>query len=154
MAVPQREQNSRYPAHNGLGAVLPESDRLHPSKLRPGRSVIGLRFEHVRVEARKADQRPLMLCDDIKDLNVSSLDGDPPASSQPLLVLRNVRRAFIRGCCAPPHLATLLSAEGDQCSDNSLIANDLMSAAAVPVRAFGGAPRDAISLTGNKTRGG
>jgi Glycosyl hydrolases family 28 len=117
------------------------------------RHVRGIRFHDVRVEARKPDKRPLLLCDDVKELNVAGLAGSAPDSQQPLVVLRNVQRAFIQGCCAPKGLSTFLSAEGKDSSDISLVANDLRGSA-VAAQAVDGAPQGSISQSGNITSAG
>src|SRR5579883_2026411 len=101
------------------------------------RHVNGIRLESLSVESRKPYMRPLLLCDDVKNLSVSNLAGSAPASSEPLLLFRNVRRAFIR-------------AEGERSSNISLVGNDL-SAAANATEAREGATADAISETANKT---
>ncbi len=114
------------------------------------RHVNGIRLESLSVESRKPDMRPLLLCDDVKNLSVSNLAGSAPASSEPLLLFRNVRRAFIHGCAAPPRTETFLRAEGERSSNISLVGNDL-SAAANATEAREGATADAISETANKT---
>ncbi len=113
------------------------------------RHIHGIRLENVCVESRKRDMRPLLVCEDVKNLTVSGLAGSPPASSEPFLLFRNVRRAFIHGCASPPHTETFLRAEGTLSSDISLIGNDL-SAAAKATQRLNGTPDDAISETANK----
>lgn len=113
------------------------------------RHVNGVRFENVCVEARRRDMRPLLLCDDVKNLTAGSLAGSAPASREPLLLFRNVRRAFIHGCCVPPHTETFLRAEGQLSSDISLVGNDL-SGAANATETLHGAPDGAVSEAANK----
>jgi hypothetical protein len=112
------------------------------------RHVNGLRLDNVHVEAHKPDMRPLLLCDDVKNLSVSRLSGDAPAGGEPLLVFRNVRRAFVQGCWAPPHTSTFLAVEGESSSGISLVGNEL-AAAGKPVETIKGAPTSAVSQAGN-----
>lgn len=113
------------------------------------RHVNGIQLENVCVQARKRDKRPLLLCEDVKNLTVSGLAGSAPASSEPLLLFRNVRQAFVRGCAAPPHTETFLGAEGELSSGISLVGNDLSSAAKATERR-NGAPDGAVSEAANK----
>jgi hypothetical protein len=113
------------------------------------RHVNGLRFDNVRVETRKPDMRPLLLCEDVKNLRVTGLAGDAPAGGEPLLVFRNVRRAFIHGCWAPPHTSTFLSVEGEGSSAISLVGNAL-GEAGKSVETLKGSPSDAVSEASNR----
>ena len=113
------------------------------------RHVRGLRFDNVRVETRKPDMRPLMFCEDVKDLSVVGLSGDAPAGSEPLLLFRNVSRAFVQGCWAPPRLGTFLRVEGNLSSDITFMGNDL-SGAAKSAQTSDGASPDALFERGNR----
>jgi hypothetical protein len=112
------------------------------------RHVNGLKFDNVHVEARKPDMRPLLLCDDVKNLSVSGLTGDAPAGGESLLVFRDVRRAFVQGCWAPPHTSTFLTVEGENSSAISLVGNALGEAEKA-VETIKGAPSNAVSEAGN-----
>lgn len=112
------------------------------------RHVKGLKFENVRVETRKPDLRPLLLCEDVKSLDVAGLAGDAPAGEEPLIVLRDVRGGFIHGCCAPPHTSTFLSVEGENSSAISLVGNAL-GEAGKSVETIKGSPANAVSAAGN-----
>lgn len=101
----------------------------------------GLKFQNVCVEARKPDMRPLLLCEDVKDLDVAGLTGTAPGSNEPLFLFRNVRRSFIHGCFAPTHIPKFLVAEGESSAGISLAANDLGGALTQTVA---GAPSSAI----------
>ncbi|MGH9342990.1 MAG: glycoside hydrolase family 28 protein [Terriglobia bacterium] len=145
-----------------INRQIPEVPRAYPSVRMFGRlpaygfycrHVSGLRFENVRIEARKTDPRPLLVCDDVKQLEAAGLNGSAPAGEEPLFLFRNVQHAFIRGCYAPPGVGTFLGAEGSGTSDISLISNDLSGAAHAAV-ALQGAPEDAISLAGNRASRG
>lgn len=117
------------------------------------RHVSGLRFENVRVQARPTEPRPLLLCDDVKRLELAGVNGSAPAGKEPLFLFRNVQRAFISGCCAPPAVQTFLRAEGNGTADISLVGNDL-SGAAQPAVAVQGAALGMISMAGNRNSRG
>ncbi len=141
--VPERP--AAYPEANMFGRL--------PSYGFYCRHVRGVRFRDVRIETREPDARPLLLCEDVKDLNVAGLAGSAPDSQEPLVVLRNVRRAFIQGCSAPQHLSTFLSVEGKESSDISLIGSNLRGSSAA-ARTVDGAPQSSISQAGNITSAG
>jgi Glycosyl hydrolases family 28 len=109
------------------------------------RHVKGLRMENVCVEARKPDARPLLICDDVKRVEVAGLEGAAPTDGQPMVVLRGVRGAFVRGCWAPPHTATFLAVEGEDSAAISLVGNAL-SEAAKPVETRKGATEHAVTV--------
>lgn len=109
----------------------------------------GVRFENVRVETQQPDMRPLLFCDDVANLNAGVLAGSAPGGGGALIHLRNVRRAFIQGCWAPPETGTFLSAEGERTSGISLVGNDL-SGASKAAQTQNGAPAHAISETANR----
>jgi len=136
---------------------VPEVPAKYPEALMFGRlpaygfycrHVNGLRFDNVRVETRKPDMRPLLLCDDVKNLSVTGLAGDAPAGDEPLLVFRNVRRGFIHGCWAPPHTSTFLAVEGEDSSAISLVGNAL-GEAKKSVETLKGSPSNAVFEAGN-----
>jgi polygalacturonase len=110
----------------------------------------GVRFKDVRIETRKPDERPMFLCEDMKSLEIVDVSGSAPASQEPLIVLRNVQRAFIQGCCAPQRLSRFLTVGGTDSSDVSLIGSDLRGCT-VATQSVEGAAQDVVFEAGNIT---
>lgn len=113
------------------------------------RHVNGIRFDNVRVETRKPDMRPLLVCDDVKDIALGNVTGTAPASDASLLLFRDVERAFIHGCCSPPGTKTFLTVEGQRSSGVSLVGNDL-GRSPKAAQTSEGAPASAITETANR----
>ncbi len=63
------------------------------------RHVDGLRFTNVVLSVAGADLRPAMLFDDVRGLDLDGIiENRAEPSDTPMLVLKDVRNAFIRGC--------------------------------------------------------
>lgn len=113
------------------------------------RHVNGAKFDNVRIEARKPDMRPLLVCDDVKNVTAANMTGTAPASDESLVLFRDVARAFIHGCCAPPGTKTFLAVEGRRSSGISLVGNDF-SGTSKSAQTSKGALASAISETANR----
>jgi hypothetical protein len=88
------------------------------------RHVNGLRMRNVEFGAAAGESRPVLLCEDVKNLEVDGLRSAPVASQQPAVKLVNTKRAFLSRCVAPEGTKTFLSA--DAASERvTLIASDL-----------------------------
>lgn len=106
------EHRDRYPEHNMFGVL--------PAYALFCRHVRGLRLEGISTEFLRRDRRPALVCHDVRDLQVA---GCSFAASELAVRLRQVERAFFRGC----HLAgpVPLFLEAEQSADVSLIGNEL-----------------------------
>jgi polygalacturonase len=110
------EKPDRYPEHNMFGDL--------PAYGLYCRHVRGLTVADVDVRWDKPDQRSAMVCDDVRDLNVSRLGMQAARGGRPSILLRNVDRALISGCLGPTEAEAFLALETGT-DKVSLIGNDL-----------------------------
>jgi hypothetical protein len=113
------------------------------------RHVNGLRMMNVEYVLEEPDMRPALMLEDVKNLDVDGFAATPPASGEPLIRLKQVRRAFLRGCSAAPDTKTFLQVEGDQSEKITLIGNDL-SEASVAVSVATGVKPGTVFEMGNR----
>lgn len=85
------EQTAGYPEYRMFGAL--------PAYGLYARHIRGLRLDNVTCTAATPDARPAFLADDVEQLTVSGLGGNP--TSAPLAELNDVRDADLRGLTAP-----------------------------------------------------
>jgi len=112
------------------------------------RHVTGLKMSAVQVEAAVPDERPALLCDDVRDLRLDGFAATAPAGAQPLIRFRNVQGAFVTGSRLPKGAAGLLRVEGRATSGIRLVGNDF-GASAKPIETADGVPERAVVEAGN-----
>jgi polygalacturonase len=114
------------------------------------RHVNGLRLRNVALGAARSEMRPAILCDDVKNIDIDSLQAPPVGGGQPLLKFMQARKAFIRGCSAP-EMGTFLEVAGNQSRAIVVMGNDFSSVE----RAVSTAPEveeGSVTMTGNYMR--
>jgi hypothetical protein len=116
---------------------VPELEKQYPESRMFGRlPAFGIYVRHARrvrlreVEliAEKGDARPAVVCDNVEDLVIAGLEANAPMNSRAVMILREVRDAFVQGCRAPRGSKYFLTVEGSTCESISLAANDLSGA--------------------------
>jgi polygalacturonase len=107
------------------------------------RHVRGLRFDQAQVSRESTDDRPALVCDDVDRLTVSGFESP---NSDPLLVLRNTRRALLLGNRAPEGNRIYVRAEGSGTRNIQLASNDLIDCE-IPVERGPGLSSDAILIS-------
>lgn len=110
------------------------------------RHVSGLKLDSVQIVAATPDMRPAIHCHDVKDLRVDRFTASAPSSSEPLVVLSDVEKAFMTGCSLVGDTGVEL--RGVRTRGVHLVANDFSRA----VRAFNlrdGAAPDALAEAAN-----
>ncbi len=136
---------------------IPENEKAYPEARMFGRlpayglycrHVKGLRVRHVEVQAGKDEERPLLVCDDVQDLEVAGLRGTPIQGTQPTVKLRQTRQALLRACVAPAGTRTFLQLQGDRTEGVVLMSNEL-SAAEKPAESGSDVPEKALKQIGN-----
>jgi len=113
------------------------------------RHVNGLRLRSVEYVLEEPDMRPALMFDDVKNLDMDGIDADAPPSGLPVMRLKQVRRAFIRGCSASPDTGTYVQVEGEETEKISVMGNDL-SEAANPVLIGDEVKRGTVFESGNR----
>jgi hypothetical protein len=113
------------------------------------RHVNGLKLHDVEYVLEKPDMRPALMCDDVKNLDIDSFAAMAPPSRMPVMRLKQVRRAFIRGCSASPDTGTYLQVEGEETEKISVMGNDL-SEAGKAISLAEGVKSNAVFESGNR----
>ena len=111
------------------------------------RHVRGLRLMDLSFRVAAGEQRPLMLCDDVRDIRISGLSTTSTKGQEPVIKLVQSGNAWISGAAAPAETATFLTAEGADCSNILLSDCDLRGAAQVVELGEGVAPQ-AVTVSG------
>lgn len=101
---PVPEKPASYPESTMFGAL--------PAYGFYCRHVAGLTLRDIDVGWEAKDLRPALVCDDVRDLRVDGFRGQCAADGAPMIVLRDVRDALIRGCQVPRDAAGFLRLEG------------------------------------------
>jgi hypothetical protein len=134
--------------------VIPERPEAYPEARMFGRlpasglycrHVQDLLLDDVRVESQTSDPRPLLVCEDVSDLEIDAVAGRSNSRLAALLDLRQVRNAFIRNSSAPASTAAFLRVSGVDSSGIVLAANNLRRAEK-PVELDPAAPQNAVSF--------
>ena len=95
------------------------------------RHAAGLTLRNIELHTAKPDQRPAMICEDVRDLTVDGWQATAAPGGLPVIVLQDVVTATLRGCRAMPGTSVFLRVAGT--SDRiALLGNDLGNA----VRAY------------------
>lgn len=93
------------------------------------RHVDGLRIKDFVVAAAPLEARPALVCDDVRNLDVSGLRPMARASTQPVVKLIATRGAWLRDCSAPVGSRTFLDVSGAGSTGIVLTGSDLRGAA-------------------------
>ncbi len=113
---------------------IPEVIEKYPESWMMGRlPAYGLFIRHAdRVRLRnvecitdKPDGRPAVVCDDVNDIILSGLELSPPIGGQPLIELKNTRRAFLTGMRSPAKCSTFARVSGADSLDIELLGNSI-----------------------------
>ena len=92
------------------------------------RHVDGLRLRNIDISATKTEARPVIVCDDVANLEIDGLRSTSTIGSLPTVKLIQTRRAMLRNCVAPPKTTTFLAVEGNQSERIVLMSSDLTDA--------------------------
>jgi len=92
------------------------------------RHVNGLVLERIDFALENADERPALVADAVKQLDLLSLRAAPPAGSQPTVVFRDVQQSLVHGARALPGTHTFLQLSGADARGIHAIANDFTEA--------------------------
>lgn len=92
------------------------------------RHAINVRFRNVEIISDKDDPRPAVLCDDVRDLVVSSFETRCPVPLDAVFELKNCQDVFIQGSRAPKNTKVFTHVSGAASGRLTLIGNDLSQA--------------------------
>jgi hypothetical protein len=99
------------------------------------RHVQGLTLENVNISSQKSDPRPMLSCDDVRQLTVRNVTGTPGDPSQPFLDLKDVQGARIEGNKAPAGTGVYVKVSGANSHDVQMQGNDLRQSKSPVLRA-------------------
>ena len=142
---PVPENEAKYPASTMFN-VLPAYGFFC-------RHIRGLKLQNVRLDTAQPDQRPAMICDDVKDLLVDGLDAVKALGPLPLVRLTQVENVLFRACTLRNPVDTFLRLEGPATAHVVLMGNDL-SRAGKPTDLAPDVSRDALREIGNESAAG
>jgi polygalacturonase len=130
-------------------AKYPSADMFatYPASGFYARHARDLRLADVALRHESPDQRPALLCEDVRRLTIDGVDATTGGDA--LFAFRDVRGALVRGCV--PHEGTKLFLEvsGRETGAISLMANDFSGAAKV-TSVIGDARPDSVAEAGNR----
>jgi polygalacturonase len=95
------------------------------------RHVNGLKLHNVRLDTMAPDRRHAMVCDDVKDLVVDSLDAGAAPDAAAILRLTQVEGAIVRNCSLRAAAGTFLKLEGNATNRVTLFSNEVSRAARI-----------------------
>jgi hypothetical protein len=84
---------------------------------------------NLRLQAEASDARPVIVCDDAHDLEISRLRASAPAEGQRIIALRETSAVFVHGSKAPRNTQTFVQVSGASSTGIVLLGNDLSHAA-------------------------
>ena len=128
---------------NARGLEVPENPAKYPESTMFGvlpayglycRHAEGLTLRNVQPRWEQQDQRPALIFDDVKDLDLNGFKTDTVTGSHPIIWLNQVSGAFLHGCRIAARAERFLRISGDQSREIRLVGNDL------------GRVRDAVDL--------
>ncbi len=131
--VPEKENS--YPSGKMFG-VLPAYGLFC-------RHVTNLRLHNLDLAFEKEDQRPAMVFDDVRGLDVSGLRAQVSESCEAMLRLSQIQDALIHDCLFRGPINTFVKVEGDR-TERILLRNNDLSRVARPVDVAKHVRRDAV----------
>jgi hypothetical protein len=139
------EGATKYPEARMFGML--------PASALYSRHVKGLRVTDLSVRTAAGEQRPAVVCDDVRGLRVSGLNATPGGDGEPVVRLIQSSDAWISGCSAPAGTKAFLAVEGPASASILLSGCDLRGAARA-ADISGGAPTSSVEASGNAGHGG
>ena len=101
--------------------TVPEVERSYPEARMFGRlpahglycrHVKGLRLRSLEFRAAAAEARPALVCDDVRDLEVTGLRSSAITGTQPMIRLLQTRQALVSACVVPSGTNVFLDVQG------------------------------------------
>ena len=92
------------------------------------RHVNGLVLDGIDFALENADERPAVVADAVKQLDLLSFRAAPPAGNQPTVVFRDVQQSLVQGARALPGTRVFLQLSGADARGIRAIANDFTEA--------------------------
>jgi hypothetical protein len=113
------------------------------------RHISGLRLINVQLQMAGGDKRHAVVCEDVQDAGIDSLDAPYASGAAPLLRLTDVQGVLIRGCMPPAGTEVFLSLQGARSDRVTLTGNDFRGVKKV-VEAGADVPANAVDGLANR----
>jgi len=116
---------------------IPETPGVYPEARQFGRlpsygfycrHVTGLRIRNVEFKSGQDEARPAIVCDDVKNLDITGLSSMPIVGTQPVIKLIQSKQVFIQGCSAPAGTRAYVEVRGENTNSIVLNGNNLLGA--------------------------
>ncbi|MCX7048086.1 MAG: hypothetical protein NTX50_21700 [Candidatus Sumerlaeota bacterium] len=133
-----KEVEAAYPAPRMFNTRLPAYGLYC-------RHAKGLTFTNVRFSNLAAEERPMLVCDDVRDIVIDGMQAKEATGDEPLLRFMNVRNAKIARCVAPPQTRLFLKLGGSATEGIVLAGNEIKEGAQI-VEAADGAAKSAVRI--------
>jgi polygalacturonase len=113
---------------------VPEKETSYPESTMFGtlpaygfycRHVKGLKLTNVSLQTTAADQRHALVCEDVEDALIDTLDAPFAPDACAVIQLNNAKGIFVRGCRPKAGTDLFLNLKGSQSKHVVLMANDL-----------------------------
>jgi polygalacturonase len=104
-----------------------------------------VRLRNIECIVEKPDGRPAIVCDDVNNVILDSLELSAPAGGAPLIDLRNTRSAFLTGMRSPAESPVFTAVSGASSSGITLLGNSLQKGQ-LAVSYVGGATEDSTKI--------
>jgi hypothetical protein len=132
---------------------IPENAKMYPGMKMFGhmpshgfycRHVAGLRLRDCELRAPATEERPAIVCDDVKDLDIRNFRSTALAGEQPVVRLIGTRGAWLRDSAAPPARRFLDVAAA---SERILVSGCDLSLVSTPLTLAPGVSKEAVRLS-------
>jgi Glycosyl hydrolases family 28 len=143
-----------------VNRAIPEVTKAYPEARMFGRlpayglycrHVRGLRLKGIEFGAITGEARPVLVCDDVKNLEITGLRAAEVASEQPVVKLIQTQDAFLSGCTAPKGSAAFVEVQGDK-SDRIVLAGNDLTRAQTAVSVSANVTAGVVAQAGNVTK--
>jgi polygalacturonase len=104
-----------------------------------------VRLRNIEYITDQPDSRPAVICDDVDNIILGSLELSAPKGGAPLIELTNTRRAFLAGIRSPEGCKVFAQVNGPQSAGIELVANSIPKEQKAVTYADG-APDDAAKI--------
>ncbi len=139
---------------------VPEKETSYPESTMFGqlpawgfycRHVKGLKLRNITLKTDQPDLRHALVCDDVEDMLIDTLDAVCDENAVSILRFTNVQNAMITTCRPPKQTPTFLNIQGSKTRGISLVGNDFSDVLAA-YKAGGDVPQNALTMQGNIAR--
>ncbi|MBN2452339.1 MAG: right-handed parallel beta-helix repeat-containing protein [Lentisphaeria bacterium] len=120
VSVPDAEVIAKYPEAQMFGRL--------PAYGLYCRHVRGLALTDVRTRCLQPDARPMLVCEDVRGLDLDGVFPDAAPAELPVFWFRDVHEARLRACVAPPGTSLFLALEATPAGQVALEECDLSQA--------------------------